>query len=655
MNSGVVWPRNSVISSPASVKPEAGRPGRARQTRSTRPPGGTTSETNTASGRSSPPVCGTRTGKPTRRRASSRVTRSPRPRSRRPPEVVVAVEGGGPPSSTPIPRSPSRRATASLVPGEAASTATASRATASPATASRRQPDRPPSQRRPRAGRAATGSWSSLAVTAAARSGVGGNSREAARSASARSRSSSRRLIGHLPGAWSGRPPRPARPARPAAGPAPATGATSPFQAGSRGRRPSRPRTAPGSTGRRSPGGRARQAAPWRPAAAAAARWPAPPPRGTGPRPPMGGPRRPAARGRPGVARCGDGCGPRWPRSSAATAGTATPPGTAAARTRPSRTPPGRRPRRRPTPRRSPTPSGRRGPGTAGPAPRRHACHPLVPARRVPVRPVVGPPRTRSRQSIHHDKAMGSVPVTLLPAAVVTQELADPGGGLGVGEQVALGVVAAELVELGQLAGGLDALGDDGQAEGVAEADDGGDHGVVGWVEVEAGHERAVDLERRQRQVLEGGQGRVAGAEVVDRDVDAEGGQALEGGGGRGRVGGEGPLGDLEAEPVGVGPGVGQGAGDQVDQVGLGELAWRQVDVHGRGEGAGAVGPPAGRLAAALGEDPGAEGDDQAGLLGEGDELGRQQLAPARLIPADQGLDPDKAPLLEGDDRLVEA
>ena len=94
--------------------------------------------------------------------------------------------------------------------------------------------------------------------------------------------------------------------------------------------------------------------------------------------------------------------------------------------------------------------------------------------------------------------------------------------------------------------------------------------------------------------------------------------------------------------------------GDQVDQVGLGELARRQVDVDGRGQGAGAVGPPAGRLAAALGEDPGAEGDDQAGLLGEGDELGRQQLAPTRLIPADQRLDPDQAPLLERDDRLVE-
>jgi hypothetical protein len=30
----------------------------------------------------------------------------------------------------------------------------------------------------------------------------------------------------------------------------------------------------------------------------------------------------------------------------------------------------------------------------------------------------------------------------------VAEELADAGGGLGVGEQVALGVVAAELVEL---------------------------------------------------------------------------------------------------------------------------------------------------------------------------------------------------------------
>jgi hypothetical protein len=54
----------------------------------------------------------------------------------------------------------------------------------------------------------------------------------------------------------------------------------------------------------------------------------------------------------------------------------------------------------------------------------------------------------------------------------VAEELADPGGGLGAGEEVALGVVTAELVELASWRG-LDALGDDGQAERVAEGDDG--------------------------------------------------------------------------------------------------------------------------------------------------------------------------------------
>jgi hypothetical protein len=59
-------------------------------------------------------------------------------------------------------------------------------------------------------------------------------------------------------------------------------------------------------------------------------------------------------------------------------------------------------------------------------------------------------------------------------------------------------------------------------------------------------------------------------------------------------------------------------------------------------------------LAAALGQHPRPQGDDQAGLLGEGDELGRQEQPPARPVPADQGLDPDQAALLERDDRLVQ-
>jgi hypothetical protein len=91
-------------------------------------------------------------------------------------------------------------------------------------------------------------------------------------------------------------------------------------------------------------------------------------------------------------------------------------------------------------------------------------------------------------------------------ARVLAEQLADAPGGLRAGEQVALGVVAAELVELGELARGLDPLGDHRQPQGVRQANDGGDHGVVLRVEVQPGHEGAVDLQRRDRQVLQGRQ-----------------------------------------------------------------------------------------------------------------------------------------------------
>ena len=98
-------------------------------------------------------------------------------------------------------------------------------------------------------------------------------------------------------------------------------------------------------------------------------------------------------------------------------------------------------------------------------------------------------------------------------------------GGARAAEQVALATVAADLAQARQLQRGLDALGDHRQAEGVAELDDGLDDRRVLGVDAQAVDERAVDLDRLDREPLQVGERRVAGAEVVDGEVQAEAAQ----------------------------------------------------------------------------------------------------------------------------------
>src|SRR6267142_1203311 len=85
--------------------------------------------------------------------------------------------------------------------------------------------------------------------------------------------------------------------------------------------------------------------------------------------------------------------------------------------------------------------------------------------------------------------------------------------GCGLGEQIPLAFVAVVAAQELELLGGLDALGEHAQAQRVAHADD---------PLREAHDERAVDLQAVDRQAGEIRKARVAGAEVVHRDLHAE-------------------------------------------------------------------------------------------------------------------------------------
>jgi hypothetical protein len=74
------------------------------------------------------------------------------------------------------------------------------------------------------------------------------------------------------------------------------------------------------------------------------------------------------------------------------------------------------------------------------------------------------------------------------------------------------------------LLGGLDAFGDDGPPERVGEDDDGPEQDCVAVV-VDLADERLVDLESLGGEMTEPAQREVPGSEVVDGELDAQGGE----------------------------------------------------------------------------------------------------------------------------------
>ena len=109
-----------------------------------------------------------------------------------------------------------------------------------------------------------------------------------------------------------------------------------------------------------------------------------------------------------------------------------------------------------------------------------------------------------------------------VPEVVVGDQSGQLLAGHGPGQVEPLGPGAAQAAEDGELLLGLDALGGDLEAERVGHGHDRGDErGVVG-VGAEPVDERSVDLHGVDREPLEVAERRVAGAEVVDRQVDAE-------------------------------------------------------------------------------------------------------------------------------------
>ena len=174
--------------------------------------------------------------------------------------------------------------------------------------------------------------------------------------------------------------------------------------------------------------------------------------------------------------------------------------------------------------------------------------------------------------------------------------------------------------------------------------------GGVAVVAGQAADEAAVDLQLADREPLQIGQARVAGAEVVDRQLHAEPRQRFQA---QQRLAGvlhQDRLGQLQLEQCGGRPAARQRRGHAVDEVGLLELQRRDVD---RDRQRHARAAPARRLAHRLAEHPVAERDDETRFLGHRDESRRRHLAQLGVAPAQQRLGADDGVAVDVDLRLV--
>ena len=156
-------------------------------------------------------------------------------------------------------------------------------------------------------------------------------------------------------------------------------------------------------------------------------------------------------------------------------------------------------------------------------------------------------------------------------------------------------------------------------------------------------------LRRGHRHPPDIGQGRVARSVVVDGDRHAELAEALQAVQAAGRIRDQGALGDLELERVRRESVARQQSRDVVRQLCIQEVSHRKV--HGDGQGM-PLGTPACAGRQGLVEHMEGQWSQQAGVLGDRDELVGPDLAAHRMPPADQRLGPDDPPVLQIDLRL---
>ena len=195
----------------------------------------------------------------------------------------------------------------------------------------------------------------------------------------------------------------------------------------------------------------------------------------------------------------------------------------------------------------------------------------------------------------------------------------------------------------------LDSLRDDLHAELARERDRAAQQPDL--TRLDAGEQRAVELDHMRMELLEVADPRVPRAEVVDRELHAgvaDGRNAAPGGLVRLH---EDALGQLEAQERRVEPVRRQRGEHVVGERRIAKLAAGNVDADDESI---VQGCPGCSLAARRVEDEAADLDDAALVLGNRHELGRRHEAERRMVPAEERLEPFDAPVAQVERRLVD-
>ena len=235
----------------------------------------------------------------------------------------------------------------------------------------------------------------------------------------------------------------------------------------------------------------------------------------------------------------------------------------------------------------------------------------------------------------------------LAPGFLLEQKGFHPLRGHGLAQQVALGIVAAQLPQAAQLLPGFHTLGHHLQVHPAGQAHDKAQnaliHGLGGFV----ADELHVQLQHIQLHLVEHVQRGVAAAEIVHLDDEAQGAQLIHSGDNLRRAFSVGALGDFQMEQPGLQVIFAQQAQQQLRQVRLADVRAGHVD--GDGNDRVALIQPGAQCGGRLVPDELVEPGNEAVFLKQGDELPRGQEAPLGMNPAHQGLRPGQGIVVEAE------